>query len=412
MKILTVINNLTKGGTERAAQTFSEAYHKLGFDSRIIALYGLGPRYEEIKDTIPVWEGLSNSNCTEIATWKPDIIHIHSHGPEEKEINKLITLKSNDTTVIETNVFSKPSPWADKVDISFQLSTWALWVFNLRGGDKYNSAVVPYPIKCDSFKVPEKDKVNAFKKEHNIPTDAFVIGRIGQFYDGKWSPMLIDAFNQLSETIPNLYLLIINPPESILDIAKISPYTKNIVHIPRIIGDDNLALAYAAMDIMLHIALQGESFGMVLPEAILSGTPVVALSTPWADNSQCEVIGHGKGGYIVNSLQGIKKAIQTIKDGNDSLFDEGRQHIENNYEYTLVAKKALELASKKPKKTRVSSKQIVKILKNSLDKSQLMTTAFLRMNTDWFRQQTIYTAKYKNTSALFLALKEKVGLKK
>lgn len=411
MKILTVVDDLTKGGTQRAAQTFAEAYYQLNLDSRVIALYGLGQRYEEIKDRVPVWESLSEDNCLEIEQWRPDIIHIHSHGPKEPEINKLIALKHEETVVIETNVFSRPSPWANKIDISYQLSTWALWIFNLRGGKRYKSAVVPYPIKCDSFKRPENEGIITFKKENNIPQDAFVIGRIGQFYDGKWSPVLIDAFNELSKTIPKLYLLIINPPESIINNAKDSPHAKNIIHIPKIIGDNNLALAYASMDVMLHIALQGESFGMVLPEAILCGTPVVALSTPWADNSQCEVIGHSKGGLIVNGKEGIKNAIHTIKKSKGFLFKEGREHIEKEYDHILVAKKAIAYAHKNSKKSKVPAKQIVKILKNSLDSSQFMTATFLRINKDWFRQQTIYTTKYKNTSQLFWALKEKIGLK-
>ena len=49
------------------------------------------------------------------------------------------------------------------------------------------------------------------------------------------------------------------------------------------------------MDGFLHVSRIGESFGMVLCEAMLCGVPVVTLSTPLKDNSQLEVVGPRRG---------------------------------------------------------------------------------------------------------------------
>jgi len=397
MKILTVVYNLEKGGTQRSAQAFAEAYHELNHDSRIVSLYGLGPRYSELEGVIPVWDGINSDNLHQIKEWDPNIVHLHSHGPKKNEIDKILT-SSVHATIIETNVFSKPSPWADKVDISYQLSTWALWLFNLRGGHKYNSAIVPNPIKCDSFQKSSIQDVTAFRKQNNIPKNAFVMGRIGQSYDGKWSPLLIDIFNELSSSIPNLFLLIINAPNTILDKAAQSAYHKNIVHIPKIIGDDNLAIAYSSMDLMLHIATQGESFGMVLTESILCETPVVALSTPWADNSQGEVIGNGKGGVVVHSKQGIKNAVRKIyTDSKENFSVSGLKHIEQHFDYIKVAKKALDLSKTKRKdKFQSNLSEVLRLLDDSYDGPNLLTRLFLCMQTDRLRRLTIYTSSYKN----------------
>ncbi len=48
MKILTIVNNLDKGGTQRAAQNFCEGYAKLSNDSRILTVYKGGIRVEEL----------------------------------------------------------------------------------------------------------------------------------------------------------------------------------------------------------------------------------------------------------------------------------------------------------------------------------------------------------------------------
>jgi glycosyltransferase involved in cell wall biosynthesis len=277
------------------------------------------------------------------------------------------------------------------------LSTWALWLFNLRGGFKYNSAFVPYPVKCNSFLKPNFNNIILFREKNNIPKNAFVIGRIGQAYDGKWSPLLVDTFNVLCNEIPDLFLLIINPPKSVLDQAKQSPFAERIIHISKIIGDENLALAYASMDLMLHIALQGESFGLVLTESILCETPVVTLSTPWADNSQGEVVGHKKGGLVVHSKKGLKNAILEIYNNPKAFAVSGLKHIKENYDYINVAKKAIELSNKENEISFLpNSVKIIHLLNNSLDRPNILTEFFLRMQSNRLRKLTIYTTSYKN----------------
>jgi hypothetical protein len=50
MRILTVVYNLEKGGTQRAAQNFCEGYKELGHDSKIVAAYNSGIRETELQE--------------------------------------------------------------------------------------------------------------------------------------------------------------------------------------------------------------------------------------------------------------------------------------------------------------------------------------------------------------------------
>lgn len=403
MKILTVVYNLDKGGTQRAAQVFAEAYKELGHDSRVLSLYGLGGRYKELKGKINVWDTLLEGNLSYIEKWHPDVIHIHSHGPKEIDINQLLNNLPT-SKIIETNVFSTPSPWAKRVDVSFQLTYWANWIFNLRGGIKYKSAIVPYAVNCNAFKKANMRDIGAFKKEHKIPQGAFIMGRIGQSFPGKWSPMLLRVFNALAKNEKTLYLLVINAPENILDLIDASPYKDRIIYIPKILGDNNLSTAYSAMDVMTLIAEQGESFGMVLAESILCETPVVALSTPWADNSQCEVVGNKVGGYIANTERGIKEAITLLLNKKDSLNikKHGISYINKKFNYLNVAKQALESLVDTSKLDLNKNHNVLDILKDSIDKPNNMTLFFLKMNNDVFRRLTIYSASYKGWFALMI----------
>jgi hypothetical protein len=70
-----------------------------------------------------VWKGVDPSTDKKIYNFNPDIVHIHSHGLKEDNIRPLLSrLKSQGSIIIEKNVFSRPSPWFDLIDISFQLS--------------------------------------------------------------------------------------------------------------------------------------------------------------------------------------------------------------------------------------------------------------------------------------------------
>ena len=87
MKILTIVYNLEKGGTQRAAQNFCEGYRELGHDSRILAAYGSGVRADELQQKkIKVWVGLDEDVLNDIVQWCPDLVHIHSHEMNVKDI--------------------------------------------------------------------------------------------------------------------------------------------------------------------------------------------------------------------------------------------------------------------------------------------------------------------------------------
>lgn len=56
----------------------------------------------------------------------------------------------------------------------------------------------------------------------------------------------------------------------------------------------------------------GETFGIVLAEAILCGLPVVTHQTPYSENSQAEVVGHLRGGLVANRYGGIIAALERL----------------------------------------------------------------------------------------------------
>ncbi len=344
-KILTIVYSLGKGGTQRAAQNFAEAYLLNGHDSRVLATCESGVRQRELESAgVHTWFPLSESHLAQIADWRPDVIHIHSHGLQPIEVESVLDAVPT-ARAIETNVFSKQSPWADRLSNSYQLSQWCLWLFKRRATKNWPCAVVPYPVKTSALTRSTGKQIESFRGRRGVCENQILLGRIGQAFDGKWSPLLIHTFNELRAADDRFCLLLVNPPSSIVRLAEDSKYRSSITMIDELIGDEKLAVTYSSIDIFVHIADQGESFGMVLAESLLCETPVVTLSTPWADNSQGEVVGNGDGGYVATTRRGLKSAILELANDRElrrQMGRKGRQQVIARYDYRSVAEQALQ----------------------------------------------------------------------
>jgi glycosyltransferase involved in cell wall biosynthesis len=401
MKILTVVSDLKKGGTQRAAVNFAVGYKINGHDSRVYAVHELGSRYKDlVSEELIVYKGLPNLLSLN-QMWMPDLIHIHSNGLNIEDVNSVLhLLKCEGTKVVETNVFSKPSVWEDSIDISFQLSRWALWLYRLRGGDKNKSVILSNPINFHDFAVRSKRETSLFKKKHGIPLDSFLIGRVGESFDAKWSPSLIDAFELLAEKFPKVYLCVVNTSANMQFRIDNSKHKKRIVSIDRINGDFNLSVAYSAFDVMAHISHIGESFGYVIPESVLCGTPVVSMSTPWADNTQCELIHLIQGGWVVHSQKGFLEILDKLINGKleYKMSINAIKNFKIDYDLSSLSNRSIDYAKKYPSftnpKQTVSFFDIIRILGSSSEKCKLIVKILLSTNSDYFRQRIIYFSDY------------------
>jgi glycosyltransferase involved in cell wall biosynthesis len=348
VKILTVVYSLEKGGTERAAQNFAEAYRDLGHSSKVLFTKHSGVRRDQLIDNnIDVYGPIGTESLGVLRDWKPDVLHIHSHG---LTFNDVAFLKSTllPRHTWETNVFSHPSEFSRFVDKSFQLSKWCQYLYLKRGGELSKTCVVPYPVITTRFQRSSQSSIDIVRRKLGLSIDDIVIGRIGQSYDGKWSPHLISVFDKLRENQESLKLLVVDPPPSVRNRIANSKFYRDAVICEAVTSDEELANLYSSIDVFCHIAEQGESFGMVLAESLLCETPVVTLATPWGDNSQAEVIGGGRGGYVASSLREFEQFVQNLIANSDKrrkLGREGRNHILSTFDSRVVAQLALRLGA-------------------------------------------------------------------
>lgn len=366
LKILTVVYSLAKGGTQRVAQNFASAYAKLGNDSRVLFTSEGGIRKFVLEQIdIPVYSLSDSSHLDLICDWNPGLVHLHSHGLSTSDVD-LIRFLLPSATLIETNVFSTPSPWIRHIEKSYQLSYWCQWLYKSRLLAPAPFSIIPNAVDTDSFEFVGNSRVVSFRSFHKISSEDQVIGRVGQSYDGKWSPQLITVFERLKKKHPKLKLLLVNLPPSLLAKARMSPYFVDIIVIDQLSDDSSLNDCYSSIDVFVHIAEQGESFGMVLAESLLCRTPVVTLATPWCDNSQGEVVGNGLGGYVAVNINALVEYVHLLlinPELRSHLGRSGRNRIVELYDSRKVASSVLNSISFMPEliDTRVAAPSLDKI---------------------------------------------------
>lgn len=342
IKILTIIYDLEVGGTQRAAQNFAMAYHLDGHDSRVLTIYGDGPRMNQLLNAGIFVYSQNNGeeeNLAEINDWHPDIIHIHRWGNSDTHLGKILyNLKNKNTKVIETNVFS----WADNsddsklIDVHCHLSEWCIWRWSLFVKNKPLGIVLPYLVIPDNFYKESRTNIDSFKTRHKIPLDKFVFGRIGQNSPAKFHKNIYLSFESLFLINKNIHLFMVGvPPLLMPEIEALLSYQKGgITLLEKIEGDEELRLAYNSMDCFLHYSTIGESFGMVLAEAQLCEVPIISVSTPKADNSQLEVIKHNESGIIVKNDKYLLEVMAQFLGDTYSLIkfgEAGRKHVLDNF---------------------------------------------------------------------------------
>jgi len=350
---------LGPGGTERAAENYTLGYAAAGLPVAVLAGAG-GPRADSLtRAGIPVFltgTGRSEWDAALRATldWNPNIVHIHRHCATPESTAILAQLQSPQRRVLETNVFSRfdASPSGKMIDVSFQLSRWCLWRWQQwsrgsSGGPV--GAVIPYSVDSRAFFPLSEEERAEVRKHLNIPAKAFVFGRVGQPHDAKWSLATLRAFAKIAPKAPDAFLLLAEAPPSFAKPIAALPdaIRQRILCRPFITGDTNLRRFYGAMDVFLHAATIGESFGYVLCEAMLCGIPIITLSRPSRDNSQSEVVGHMQGGLVAAREKFLPQAMLQLIEQPDlrrQLSSSAPEWVRSRFDLPAVAGSLIRVA--------------------------------------------------------------------
>jgi phosphatidylinositol alpha-mannosyltransferase len=185
------------------------------------------------------------------------------------------------------------------------------------------------------------------------------IGFLGRFEeDRKGLPVLLDALPIISRFIPDIRVLIAGPGDSEEVLEKVDPQLRDRIEFLGKISEEDKADFLASISLYIAPNTGGESFGIILAEAMAGGATVVASDIP----AFADVLGDGKYGALFeseNSENLAKVIIDLLRDHKkrEVLAIAGAEHAQR-FDWRKVGEEIFEvyeLAIVKGRKVSLSS---------------------------------------------------------
>ena len=339
MKILMVTNTYKPfiGGVPRSVETFTEQYRKLGHAVRIVAPNFEGQEEDPNVTRVPA---IQNFNGTDFSVeipipfflsdlmeqFKPDIIHSHhpfllgntalrlaSHS-EAPLIYTFHTfyerythyIPGEDSEAKHRFVNTLVTGYANLCDQIFAPSLSVAKVLQERGVTR-PIEVVPTGVNVKA--ISEGNGV-AFRKNHQIPADAFVVGFVSRLALEKNLEFLSNAVLAFLELETHAWFVIAGTgplEESLRNRFQSHACNPRILMLGDLQGSELHGL-YRCMDVFAF-ASHSETQGLVVTEAMAGETPVVALDAPGIR----EVVKDGINGRLLPS-ENVNTFTQALLD--------------------------------------------------------------------------------------------------
>lgn len=334
-------SSLGPGGTEKVMQLMVSNLDRSRFSPAVYSPKD-GPRAVLLRgEKIPTFIGQDLLGVLE--KFKPHIVHIHRAGWPEP--GKLRPLKlAGIPVVVETNVFGRHDPGADAKAIDSHLFVSR---FCLERFEQSTSIRAVYPRYSYLYNPVDTDFfARKCPAERKIPE--FSLGRISRPDPGKWSPLALDFLPRVRSLIGEelfsmlRYRIIGGIPEA-FDFVEKNNLKDNVKFLDPIITDEELAEFFNSISFLAHANDTGESFGMVIAEAMAAGLPVITHpSTGMKDNAQLELVDHGETGFVAQDADDYARAVAFLLTDPDKariMGEKGREKAQRLYDTKVISQK-------------------------------------------------------------------------
>lgn len=205
-----------------------------------------------------------------------DLLHLHE--PTSPSLS-LIALALADRPVVATFHLATARSWALAAAHGVLQPTMEKITARIAVSSLARRVQVEY-LGGDAVEIPNGVDVPHFARAQPLPGYPRIggtIGFVGRFGETrKGMPVLLAALSALVRTRPDLRLLVVGRGDAAELLRAAGPALAPRIQMLPALGDEGKAAVLASVDMLCVPAIGGESFGMVLSEAMAAGTPVVA----------------------------------------------------------------------------------------------------------------------------------------
>lgn len=249
------------------------------------------------------------NNCPQLQTYPPSVFFDHSksmHIDKKKWFTSIENLK-----IITVSNWLK-----QQVEMSFL--------------NKYKIQTIYNWVDHTVFKETlDEDFINTYSLEK----DKFTIVLVSAAWyetDTKWK----DALKLAALCGTEIQILLIGK------VADKMIMPQNIIHIPYLNGQTELAKAYSFADAYVHLSTE-DTFGLVIAEALSCGTPAIVYNS-----TACpEIVGEGCGFRVEKrNIKAVYNALMQIKNGDKKRYSSNsREFVKNNFDSSKNINKIIKL---------------------------------------------------------------------
>jgi len=320
--VVQIAKTLGIGGTEKALELYTRYLNPELFDVKVVGFLGGGVRGERLASLgfeVEVMGGSKEKLIHFLRKNQAHVVHVHRPGLPDPVILEAV-LEAGVPVLVETNVFgrldlSRSGELFDKH--LFVSKTCALryidWLGPYLVSKKKNKIGVLYnPVDFSEFELADAEiSEGPFLKIAQLKLrGARVIGFIARPDPARIDiSYIIEGMKYALKKGVFYYLLAMGMPNSYKERFKEAGLSEFCIFLDPTIEPRQLTVFYKYTDIILNASPIGETFGLVIAEAMANKKPVVTNLTPLHELGQIELVDHGKTGYVAYGSQAYAEAI-------------------------------------------------------------------------------------------------------
>lgn len=345
IRVLHVVQGLGAGGTEKVMQLLACHTDPVRFSVAVHSPQD-GPRAALLRQAgIPTHVGGDAGAALE--RFRPHIIHVHRGGWPEPRMMRPLRLyrqamrrQGQAAVLVETNVFGRRDDSAGGAALDATLFVSHFCAHRYEEVEGIVTAPPRYqvlynPVDTDFFQL---NTLTPEQRDYARPA----IGRVSRPDPGKWSALALEFLPSAVQAMPDIRYRIIGGIDDARRFVAEKGLEANVEFCGPVLTDGELASFFDSISLLAHANDTGESFGLVIAEAMACGLPVVTHpAAGLKDNAQLELVEHGRTGLVARTADEYAAAVLHLLRNPGvarNMGIAGREKAQRLYRVQAVAK--------------------------------------------------------------------------